>query len=125
MNSPIRWRPRSFMASATPNNWTPTDTQITELESHIRLDQLAWWKISKLPSLSGYERFYAAGTSKGEKLILGELVLADSSKRRPGVHMVLSTREFPMISDGGCAVISLAYSVSSKSITSIKCNGRG
>ena len=112
-----------FMSSAAPN-WTPTETQMTELESNIRLDQLAWWKISKLPTLSGYERFYTAGTSKGEKVILGELVLADSSRRRPGVHTVSSTKEFPMISDGGCAVISLVYSVSSKSITSIKCNGR-
>lgn len=109
---------------AAPNNWTPTGTQIADLESNIKLDQLAWWKISKLPSLSGYERFYAAGTLKGEKVILGELVLADSSKRPPGIHVVSNAKEFPMISDGGCAIINLVYSVGRKTITSIGCNGR-
>lgn len=111
------------VAFPSPNNWTPANTQIAEMETSIRLEKLAEWKASGLPSLPEYERFYTGYKSKGDKVILGELVLATETGQHPGIHIVSSSDDFPSISGGGCGIINLVYSVSKNAVTSIRCNG--
>jgi hypothetical protein len=112
-------------ASTRAQQWNPSLAQVSEVEASIKLDKLEYWKISKLPSISGYERYYTGIDSSGEKLILGELVLPAVTRGKATIHIVSSRRNFPMIDDGGCSVINLVYSERLKAITSISCNGRG
>jgi len=114
------------VAASQDWNWTPSDAGIAEVEASIKLDQLPYWKISNLPSLAGYERYYAGSRNeRGEKLIFGELIAPLNSKSKPGIHMVARKSDFPVIYDGGCAIINLVYSLKEQKIISIECNGRG
>ena len=112
-----------YTGLAFSQSWVPNKEDIAKVEASVRLDQLPYWKTSKLPSLAGYERYYAGSTLDGEKVIFGELVAPFNSKQQPGVHVTATKREFPVIFDGGCAIVSLMYSVKEQKILSIKCNG--
>jgi len=113
-----------FTGVASSQNWNPSDAEIAKVEASIKLDQLPYWKISKLPSLTGYERYYAGSTLNGEKVIFGELVFPFDSKSKPSVHIVARKSGFPVIMDGSCAIVNLVYSVKGQKIVSIQCNGR-
>jgi hypothetical protein len=113
----------AFAVSSSAQSWTPSPSQIEELESKIHLENLPYWKISKLPLLPGYERFYAGSMSGEDRVILGELIVPDTGEK-PGIHVVPSEKSFPMVWDGACSVIHLTYSEKLKGITSITCNGR-
>jgi hypothetical protein len=112
----------SLSGFASSQSWTPSVAEITKLESAIKLDKLAYWKISHLPPLVGYERYYAGSTLRGEKMIFGELVAPWDSKQKPGIHVVARKHDFPVIMDGGCGIINLVYSVKEQRIVSIQCN---
>ena len=73
--------------------------------------------------LPGYERFYAGHVSNGDRVILGELIVP-FDKEKPGIHIVHSPKNFPMVSDGSCSVVHVVYSEKQKTITSLTCNGR-
>jgi len=113
-----------FGRIAFSQSWTPGNAEIANLEASIKLDQLPYWKISNLPSLSGYDRYYTGSTQNGEKVIFGELVVPFDAKSKPGVHIVARKRDFPVIMDGGCAIINIEYSLKEQRIVRIECNGR-
>jgi hypothetical protein len=104
-------------------SWSPSDAEIAKLESGVQLEQLPRWNSGHLPALSGYTRYYTGSTVEGERVIFGELVIPLSSQQHPGVHIVGSKKDFPMIFDGGCSVVNLVYSVKEQKIKSIGCNG--
>ena len=108
---------------ASAQEWRPSDAQIAKLEAKIKPEQLAPLKGGRLHPLSEYERFYAGMTLKGDNVIFGELLLADSPRQQPGIRIVASKRNFPVIFDGGCAVIHLTYSMKTGAIVSFECNG--
>jgi hypothetical protein len=59
-------------------------------------------------------------------MIRGELALPIGSKMKPaGTYVVGSKREFPMIFDGGCAVMHIVYDVEVSRLVSLQCNGLG
>lgn len=107
---------------AYAQHWTPSEAEIAKLEAGVKLEALPRWD-ARLPSLSGYARYYAGSTVKGDRVIFGELVTPLGSAYKPGIHIVGDKRTFPMISDGGCAVINLVYSLRQQKILSIGCNG--
>ena len=109
---------------AYAQGWTPSDVQIAKLESGLKLDQLPRWNHA-LPPLAGYARYYTGSTKDGDEVILGELVvvIGSSPKMQPGIHIVGNRAGFPRIFDGGCAIVTLAYSVKQQRIISIGCNG--
>ena len=111
-----------IIAMAYAQSWTPGDADIAKLEAGVKLATLPRWDV-RLPSLSGYARYYAGSTMNGEQVIVGELVTPLGSAYKPGIHIVGNRRTFPMISDGGCAVVNLVYSVRQQKIVSIGCNG--
>jgi len=100
----------------------PDPADIPKLEAAIKLEQLPGWS-PRLPALSGYVRYYASSTRGGEKVILGELVIPSINRGQPGFHLVSSKRSFPLIYDGGCAVVNLVYSIQQQKVLSIQCNG--
>lgn len=110
--------------SGYAQSWTPSASQIEELEAKIQLDKLLFWKISKLPLLPGYERFYAGSVLNGDRVILGELIVP-FGKKKSGIHIVPSPKNFPEVYDGACSVVHVVYSEKRKTITSLTCNGRG
>ena len=111
------------VAFASPKRWTPAQKQIAELESRINLERVPGWEASGSSSLNAYERFYTGSKRKGNKVILGELVLPTEPAEHPGLNIVSSSDNFPVISGGGCTIIHLVYSVPTNTITSIYCNG--
>lgn len=108
--------------TAYGQNWAPSEADISRLEAGIKLETLSRWD-TRLPSLSGYARYYAGSIMKGEKVIFGELVTPLGSAYKPGIHIVENKRTFPTIYDGGCAVINLVYSLKQQKIVTIGCNG--
>jgi len=113
----------AIVGTASAQNWSPTESDIARLEAGIKLEAIPRWD-KRLPSLSGYARYYAGSTANGEQVIDGELVVpVGAAAYKPGIHILQSKQRFPMIFDGGCAVIHLVYSVRQQRITSIRCNG--
>ena len=107
---------------ASAQGWTPSEADIAKLEEGIKLEALPHWD-ARLPSLSGYSRYYAGSTLNGDKVIFGELVTPLGSAYKPGVHIVENRRAFPTIFDGGCSVVNLVFSLQQRKIVSIGCNG--
>jgi hypothetical protein len=112
----------SVAALASSQSWTPSDPEIAKLETRVKLNRLPYWNES-LPPLNGYTRYYTGATLNGGKVI-GELVVPIGSKQQPGIHIAATRREFPIIDDGGCAIVNLVYSVEKDKILQIGCNGR-
>lgn len=109
-------------AFTNAESWTPKEAEIAKLESNINLEALPHWN-KRLPPVSGYARYYAGSTRNDEQVILGELVVPLGAGYKPGIHIVANKKDFPLIDDGGCAVINLVYSLKQQKIVSIQCNG--
>jgi hypothetical protein len=73
--------------------------------------------VKALAPLDQYARFYAGEIDKGEKVVVGAIRYR---RYPPGVHVV-TMKELPMASGGGCSVIMLWYHVGSGKIESV-CN---
>ena len=56
-------------------------------------------------------------------MIRGELVIPTGPEMKLGIHVVGSEKDFPLIFDGGCAVVNIVYSVEQEHVISLKCNG--
>lgn len=111
------------VAFAAPKNWAPTGTQIAELESIVRLEDLHDWDPSGSPSLARYERFYAGSVLNRKRVIRGEFVIPEVTGHQPGIHIVANKDEFPVIEGGGCTVIEVIYSPTQRKVISAWCNG--
>jgi len=111
------------VAFAAPKKWTPTDTQVAELESTVRLENLHDGAQSASPSLAKYERFYAGSVLDRRMVILGEFLIPEITGHQPGIHIVVNKDEFPVIEGGGCTVIHVIYSPTQRKVISTLCNG--
>lgn len=113
-----------FATLAAAPSWTPDGVTIERLESSPRLKDLPKWSNGHQPVIAEYERYYYAYLADGHRMIRGELVIPTGSKMKPpGVYLLSSEREFPMIFDGGCAIMHLVYSVEKAQLVSLTCNG--
>jgi|SRR5581483_1245681 len=100
--------------------WTPDRQAIDELESAV---QLPAWGPSRAHPVAEYARYYAGIVSNGRHLILAEFV-GLGGMYVAGIHLVASRRDFPVIFDGGCAIINLRYDADAKRIEKLACNGQ-
>ena len=98
--------------SAPAQGWMPAAETIGRLESTIRPGDIPQWgKSEKYPNdhsplVAEYARFYTGETVNGKRVILGEFVIPVGSKQKPpGIYIVRSKRDFPIISDGGCGIV--------------------
>jgi hypothetical protein len=105
--------PWLWLRCARPGAWTPSDSQIAELEDLVR---------QKRSQSVSYARHYA-GVMQGDRRIISGVFVAEGIGEKPGVY-VASEAELPAILDGGCSVIHVTYDLSSKDLTS-RCNGPG
>ena len=103
--------PRVFFNCARPGSWTPSATQIAELEDLLSRQTGRWWL--------DFARHYAGVTENDRQVVRG--VLVRGSDRKPGIY-IASEAELPLIVDGGCGVIHVTYYVSNKQIWS-RCGG--
>jgi hypothetical protein len=71
--------------------------------------------------LSSYTRYYA-WQARGDGARRVVAVWVNLAGEPPGRHWV-TEREFPLIFDGGCSVITLSYDVATRYIEHITCNG--
>ena len=101
---------------ATPPN--------TEAQARIELmDQIE--RQVRLPEgagpLASYARYYAwQQRDDGLRKVIG--VYVRLSGHAPGRYWV-AENEFPLILDGGCAMISLSYNLAAQRIEHVTCNG--
>jgi len=111
-------------ARAWAQNWTPSADEIAKLEASIRPGLIPKWGDGHSPSVSEYVRYYTGSTADGgDKVIRAEFVAPFRPAQTPGIHIVSSKREFPIISDGGCGIVNLVYSIKEQRIISMRCNG--
>ena len=74
--------------------------------------------------IAQYARYYFAYKANNRRMIRGELVRPFGPKMKPpGIYVVRSQKEFPIILDGGCAIMHLVYDVEADQIMSLQCNG--
>jgi hypothetical protein len=72
-------------------------------------------------AVSSYARYYAWRQGKdGTRNVVA--VWQNLTGERPGRHWV-TERDFPLIMDGGCGVITLSYDVAAQRIDRVACNG--
>ena|SRR5271168_2896432 len=108
---------------ATPG-WTPDAATISKLESNIKPGDIPKFSDGHLPIVTEYDRYYAPYMAADHRMIRGELVIPIGSKMKPaGVYVVDSEKDFPHISDGGCAIVHVVYDVETARVVSLKCNG--
>ena len=70
-------------------------------------------------SLQAYDRYYARENREdGIEKVLAVFV----RNGRPGQHWV-DQRELPLVLDGGCTVVSLAFDMASGRVEYVECNG--
>jgi hypothetical protein len=108
---------------ATPS-WTPDTETISKLESNIKPGDIPKLGSGHRPIVTEYARYYAPYMAGDHRMIRGELVIPIGSKMKlPGVYVVDSEKDFPHISDGGCAIVHVVYDVETARVVSLKCNG--
>jgi hypothetical protein len=105
--------PWIYFNCARAGTWTPSDTQIAELEDILR---------QKRERGLGFARHYAGVTEDNRQIIRGVFVENSALGRKPGIY-VASEAELPTIFDGGCGIVHVRYDPSNKEITS-RCGGR-
>jgi hypothetical protein len=109
---------------AFSQNWVPDAGTIAKLESSIKPGAIPHWGNAHSPIVTDYSRYYAGAMLKGERVVLGEFVAADIENSKATIHIVRSSKEFPVISDGSCSIVNVVYAVKSGEIVSLVCNGR-
>jgi hypothetical protein len=108
---------------ATPA-WTPDAATISKLESNIKPEDIPKFSDGHQPLVTEYARYYAPYMAGDHRMIRGELVIPIGSKMKPaGVYVVDGEKDFPHISDGGCAIVHVVYDVETARVVSLKCNG--
>ena len=105
--------PWMYFRCARRGAWTPSDTQIAELEDLLR-QKTGGREL-------GYARHYAGVAEGDRRIVRGEFVKVGVFGAKPGIY-VASEAELPAIADGGCGVVHVTYDPSNKAITS-RCNG--
>jgi hypothetical protein len=71
-------------------------------------------------ALATYARYYAWRDGKDGRKVVA--VWQNLTGERPGRHWV-TERDFPVIMDGGCGVVSLTWDVATARIEQVACNG--
>lgn len=72
-------------------------------------------------ALDTYARYYAWHQDKdGARTVVG--YYENLTGAAPGRHWV-TERDFPLIADGGCGVVSFSYNLASQRIEQVRCNG--
>jgi hypothetical protein len=72
-------------------------------------------------ALASYARYYA-WQQRGDGVRKVVAVYQNLTGERPGRHWV-TERDFPVIMDGGCGVVTLSYDVAAQRIEHVSCNG--
>jgi hypothetical protein len=102
------------MPPPTPGADAGQEAIMDRIEREVRLPQGAG-------ALSTYARYYAwQQRPDGTRKVIA--VWQNLTGEAPGRHWV-TEREFPMIADGGCGVVSLTWDVATQRIESVGCNG--
>lgn len=102
---------------ARPGPWTPSSSQITELERLLPLPEMP-------VALQLYARYYAGVTEGDRRIIIGQLLVpVYGIDATAGIHIV-SDVYFPIavMFDAGCAFVEVRYDPSNKEISSQKCS---
>jgi hypothetical protein len=111
--------------SGRAQNWTPDAAIISKVESDIKPSDIPLeYPTGHPPIIGHYARYYFGYIgANNHRMISGELVLPWSKMKAAGIYVVGSQREFPRISDGGCAVMHVVYDVEAGHMVSLQCNG--
>ena len=112
-------------ARAADGEWAPDQGLIAKIEKTFApamasgLTDIGGHSVKALAPLNHYSRYYAGETVKGEKVVVGSFVYG-TTDAVPDSHVV-SMKELPRISGGGCGVIMIWFHVDSGKIESV-CN---
>jgi hypothetical protein len=106
-------------------HWTPDVATISKVESSIKPSDIPQQYLpGHRPVIAEYARYYVGYTANNHRMIRGELIMPFGSRMKPaGTYVVGSEKDFPMIFDGGCAVMHVVYDVEAGHIVSLRCNG--
>ena len=102
---------------SSEESWTPSQQDVARLEAKIRA----------LPPTASplfrYARYYAGVRENGHRVIIGRALLGDLvDSKLPGVYIV-DRGQMPEILDGGCAILSVEFDLSSGAMDGPRCNG--
>jgi hypothetical protein len=75
----------------------------------------------KIPDLSTYDRYYWGVTIEGSPVILGRVLVLPAHET--GVHRASDWDNGPIILDGRCDNIHVAYDVKASKFTQLACDG--
>lgn len=97
------------------HDWIPSKEDIDTFETKIHLPD--WGRSTQypnghLPTPSEFSRYYTGTISNGHRILLGEL--HDAHGADNSIHIVATTRAFPLIADGGCHVVHVRYDLDSQ-----------
>ena len=96
-------------------DWHPTLPQVRDLER-----QMAGTPASDFATR---QRYYSGVTEGGHRLMRGVLVgISSDGRPRPGIRLGMPD---PMISDGGCGVVTVTYDPRRHKVLDASCNGQG
>ena len=106
--------------------WTPDTLLISKLEATIQPgDFPKWGYVGHPPIATDYVRYYTGTMTHGHRMISGEWVLLHiTDKKRAGIYVVRSEKDFPIVYDGSCGIVHVVYSVETGHLVSLTCNGR-
>jgi hypothetical protein len=98
-------------------HWTPDEQTAARLE--VAIQSFLHRTHADLPDLSRYSRYYWGVTVDGSPVILGRIMRL---KQEPGMHRASDFDDGPIMFDGGCSNITVAYNVKSASFTRLGCD---
>ena len=102
-------------SGAVPTDyWRPTLAEVARLETRLALP-------AKAAPLARYTRYYTGAPPKGSHRITG--LLYRDVDGTAGVRIVEKPGDWPKVSDGGCDVIEVTYSLATDEILQMACNG--
>jgi hypothetical protein len=106
----------SGQAAVRPPALTPAD--VARIESALVMPKGA-------ESLDRYVRYYSVGQDKGGAFVYGTFVRAGAFQQFDGEPRVLIVDEskHPPVSDGGCLVVRMWYSIKERRTANVSCNG--
>jgi hypothetical protein len=117
----------ALVLQACAQAWTPDADVIAKLESSIKLPSLGVstkYPSGRSPVITEYDRYYMGYTDHGQRMIRGEFVMRPERTSVPtGIHLVPDLKKFPIVLDGGCAIVHIVYAVETARIMWVRCNG--
>ena len=98
------------------HSWRPAAADVARLERVVRIPE------GMGGPLAQFDRYYTGVFRGGRRLVALELVNMEGVPPGGGRVRVVSPRQVPLIADGGCGVVRLAYDPATHELSAPVCN---